>query len=317
MLSLGTLAGHGWTILPTIVHRLSPRAAPEAEAWSTRLNDPEIGQITLRGSLRDRADSDACLIVVHGLGGAAEAHYCVYAARAAERHGISCLRLSLRGADRMGEDFYHAGLTADLCAAIASPTLARYRRLYVLGYSLGGHMTLRFGLGVHDDVRVRAIAAVCPPLDLELSAQALDRRRNWLYRHHVLLGLKQIYAEVARRRPLPQPLDRVMAARTLREWDNLTVVPRFGFRSAEHYYAEMSVGPRLSQLSVPALLVPVQPDPMIPPWTYERHLEQAHRLLTVQRLNVGGHVGFPARLAFGGEAPAQLEAHIVQWLTQH
>ena len=85
-------------------------------------------------------------LVVHGLGSEIDAPYVVAAAQAAEARGLSCLRLYLRGADRKGEDFYHAGLTADLHAALASPTLASYDRVFVLGYSLGGHVTLRYAV---------------------------------------------------------------------------------------------------------------------------------------------------------------------------
>jgi predicted alpha/beta-fold hydrolase len=319
MLSPGRLVAHAWTILPAVGHRLVPRGAPASLPWSTTLEDPRLGRVTLRGSLRDHPDAEACLVVVHGLGGAAEAHYCIHAARAAERARISCLRLCLRGADRSGEDFYHAGLTADLSAAVQSPALARYARLFVLGYSLGGHVVLRFALGGQQEgaERVRAVAAVCAPLDLELSAQALDHDRCWLYRHHVLASLKQIYTEVARRRPVPTPLAQVAAVRRIRDWDALTVVPRFGFESAEQYYATMSVGSRLAELRLPALLVQADADPMVPSWTYERHLQQAHPQLVVHRLAVGGHVGFPARLAFGDAVPAALEQHIMEWLMQH
>jgi predicted alpha/beta-fold hydrolase len=101
----------------------------------------------------------------------------------------------------------------------------------------------------------------------------------------------------------------------------LTVVPRFGFESVEQYYATMSVGPRLSELQVPALLVQSDPDPMVPPWTYEHHLapglQGRQPQLLVRRLGVGGHVGFPARLAFGDAAPVALERHVIAWLLQH
>lgn len=314
----GPLAGHTWTILPTVLHRFAPRGAPDSQPWAGSVEDAQAGRVALSGLLRHRSDADACLIVVHGLGGAAEAHYCVLAARAADQLGLSCLRLCLRGADQSGADFYHAGLTADLAAAIASPELQRYRKLYVLGYSLGGHVTLCYGLdGVRHDPRVAALAAVCAPLDLQRSCAALDRKRAWIYRYHVLAGLKQGYTQVARRRAVPTPLAQVLAARTIRMWDKLTVVPRFGFESVEHYYASMSVGPRLHALSIPSLLLQVEADPMIPPWTYEEHLQRPSAMLAVERLAVGGHVGFPGQVAIGGSVPAQVDEHIVQWLMQH
>ena len=55
-------------------------------------------------------------------------------------------------ADGRGEDFYHAGLTVDLEAAIASPELARYQRILILGYSLGGHVVLRYAANPNGSV---------------------------------------------------------------------------------------------------------------------------------------------------------------------
>lgn len=310
------LAGHFWTIGPSLRHDYWPRNAPSAEGWSTVLKDTHAGDVTLRGLLRAPADqrSTACVIVVHGLGGGADTFYCVQAAWAAERLGLGCLRLYLRGADRKGDDFYHAGLTADLEAAIASKALERFQRLYILGYSLGGHVSLRYGLAPSDP-RVRALAAICPPLDLELSAQAIDRARAMVYRRHILSGLKEIYREVAAIKPVPTPLRRVRSARTIREWDSLTVVPRYGFGSVEQYYDQMSVGPRLSQLELPTLLVQSTADPMVPPWSYEQHLSRPMKRLDVRRLAAGGHVGFPASIRMGeGNTVSQgLEDQVMEW----
>jgi uncharacterized protein len=319
MFDVESFAGHAWTIVPAVAHRLAPRHAPAAAAWTTTLQDPRSGRITLHGKLRELPGADRCLVVVHGLGGASDAHYCVQAAHAAERAGISCLRLNLRGSGGDGQDFYHGGLTADVSAAAQSLALVRYERLYVLGYSLGGHIALRFGLGeALGESRVRAIAAICAPLDLDLSARAIDRTRSLVYRYHVLAGLKRSYAEVARRCPVPTAAPLVEAARTLRQWDSLTVVPRYGFGSVDDYYASMSVGPHLSQLAVPTLLVQADRDPMVPPWTYEHHLQRSHPRLVVHRLKQGGHVGFPARFALAAEDPAaRLEEHVLRWLMKH
>jgi predicted alpha/beta-fold hydrolase len=309
------LAAHAWTIMPNLVHRFAPRAAPESVPWSTVLDDPRIGPVTLRGRLRVREGSDACLVVVHGLGGSPDSPYCARAAWAAERAGISSLRISLRGADRAGDDFYHGGLAADLEATVASAELRRFARLYVLGYSLGGHVSLRYALAPND-ARVRAVAALCAPLDLGLGQRAIDRTRALIYRHHVLSGLKQIYSAVAEKRSVPTPLSRVLAVRTLREWDDLTVVPRYGFRSVDDYYTEMSVGPRLSQLQTPALLVHSTLDPMVPPWTYEPHLQCALPKLTYHPIASGGHVGFPGNVRLGGTGPGVLEDLAVGWLLE-
>lgn len=319
MSALPTLAGHFWTIAPVLRHRARPAIAPAAIEWSTELADERLGSIRLRGLFRDRPGSDTAVIVVHGLGGTTVTHYCLTAARAADAAGLACLRLALRGADRDGEDLYHAGVIEDVHAAVASPALARFRRIYVLAFSLGGHVALSYALGggLKRDPRVRAVAAICSPLDLELGAQHIDSSAAILYRRHVLTGLKAMYVACAARRAMPAPVERVLAVRSIREWDSLTVVPRYGFSSVERYYAEMSVGPRLGQLELPALLVSHPHDPMVPPWTYERHLAQKLPALEQRSLSSGGHVGYPPGIDLGEQGPRGVEAQALSWLLRH
>jgi hypothetical protein len=317
---LAALAGHFWTIAPVLRHRLRPRVAPPSVPWSLQLADPKLGKVMLHGAFRDAPPSDApgsdaAVVVVHGLGGTTEMHYCISAALAAEQLGLSCLRLALRGAGRDGEDLYHAGIAEDLHAVLRAPELARFSRLYVLGFSLGGHVTLRYALALGHDPRVRAVAAICAPLDLELSARHIDSKRATIYRGHVLTGLKAMYEAVARRRELPTSLARVLAVDTIREWDELAIVPRFGFGTVDNYYAQMSAGPALHGLALPALLVQHRDDPMVPPWTYEAYVanDKPDRL-ELRWLTAGGHVGYPLNADLGEEGPLGVEAQAISWM---
>jgi predicted alpha/beta-fold hydrolase len=312
------LFGHLWTIGPSLRHRARPWTAPPARPWSTTLQDPEVGALELQGALHRHEDRPArgLCVAIHGLGGSIDSHYMIRTARAALAAGLDCLRLALRGADRLGADFYHAALTADVEAALRSPALADYRDLFVVGYSLGGHLALSHGLAPSDP-RLRAVASVCAPLDLAAAGAAIDHPRAAVYCGHVLSGLKQIYTEVARRRPVPTPLASVLRVRTIRAWDRLAVVPRFGFASVDDYYQRASIGPRLAGVQVPALVLSARADPMIPAATIAPHVADLPELVTHLWLDRGGHVGFPGGLELGlGEAPPGLAAQVIGWLQQ-
>jgi len=319
MRALPILAGHFWTIAPVLRHRARPAIAPATVPWSTECPDTQLGSLKLRGLFRDRPESDSAVIVIHGLGGTTITHYCLTAALAADAAGLACLRLALRGADRDGEDLYHAGVVEDIAAAVASPELARFSKIYLLAFSLGGHVALRYALpsAVKRDPRVRAVAAICSPLDLELGAQHIDSPAAMLYRRHVLTGLKAMYLACSQRRAMPVPMGRILEIRSIREWDGLTVVPRYGFGSADKYYAEMSVGPVLADLELPALLVSHPHDPMVPPWTYERHLAKKLPALEQRLLSSGGHVGYPPGIDLGEKGPRGVEAQALTWLLRH
>ncbi len=308
------LTGHLWTIGPRLRHAVRPFGCPESCAWETVVDDPQVGPIRLTGRLREVPGSEDSVLPVHGLGGSIGSHYMPRGAAAAEAAGLSCLRLNLRGSDRLGEDYYHAGLTADLHAALASPELARYRRLYVLGYSLGGHVVLRLATEPLDP-RVAAVAAICAPVDLARSQVEIDAPSFWIYRHYLLDNLKSLYAAVAARRPVPYPVDRLDEIRTFLQFDDRLIAPRHGFAGAADYYARASVAPRLADLRVPALLLNSEHDPMVPARSVRPALEGASPLLQVVWLRGGGHVTFPRGLDAGLGAGSGVEAQVISWLT--
>ncbi len=307
--STGAVGGHLWTIRPWLQHAIRPAQPPASVPWTTTLDDPRAGTVRLHGRLTARPGAREICVVVHGLGGSSATHYTIAAARAVDAAGMACLRLDLRGAPGDGEDLYNAGLTADVRAAVASPALTPYEAIYVLGYSL------RYA--TEDvDPRLRAVAAVCPPIDLARGAEAIDHPARWVYRRHVLSGLKDHYAAVIARRPLAG-LPSIAEARgidSIRVWDERIVAPRFGYRSAAHYYAEATVAPRLGRLARPALAVVAPFDPMIPEETVRPALSGGHAMLDVRWIHEGGHVGFPGSVDLGMGGETGVEAQVVRWL---
>ncbi len=310
------LAGHGWTVLPTLRHDLARRAAPVAVRWQTEIEDVLVGRVTLSGMYRREPDARGLVVVLHGLGGNVHRSYCVAAARAAAAEGLSCLRLSMRGADDVGCDIHHAGLTADVAAVLADARFAHYEDIYLMGYSLGGHVALRGAVDLVSE-RLRAVAAICPPIELRGVQQALDRPACAIYRHYILKGLKDMYRGIAARGPVPTPVERMEQVQTLREWDALTVVPRFGFASVDDYYRQESVASRIGNLQVRTLVVASPQDPMIPADGLKEVLPKAGSGLEVRWVEGGGHVFFSPRVELGltyGPAGTGIERQIMRWL---
>lgn len=304
---------HLWTILPRLRSGFQPPVAPPEASWQTTF-DGEIGPVTLAGRLSVPQDARSLVLLVHGLGGSASSDYLLRAAGAAYRAGVASLRVSLRGADGNGDDLYHAGLDGDVARVLADPSLGRFSRIGVLGFSLGGHVALRAATSETLDRRVIRVAAVCSPLDLAAAQRGIDRPAAAIYRFYILRRLRTLHAKVRSRHPnLPGDPSKVDAARTLRDFDAAAVVPRFGFADVDDYYARASVGPRLDRLRVPALLVAVREDPMvrrdsIEPWTASvPHLD-------VRWLERGGHVHVPPKVDIGLGPSAPLEPQLVDWL---
>lgn len=309
------LAGHFWTIAPALKAALMPQPAPAAEPFQAVVDDPVVGPVQLNGWLSEVPTSETLALIVHGLAGNADSHYCLAAARAAEQAGFSSLRLSLRGADGSGEDIYHGGLIEDLKAALASPSLARYRRVFLVGYSFGGHLALRAAIeGI--DPRLQAVAAICPPLDLKATMKACDAPERRLYRRSINSALNKNYARVAARRKMPTPLSVLKRAQTCDEWNALAIVPRFGFASLSDYYERTSVATDIHRLRLPALIVASENDPIVRPEDVRHALSGASPALSVHWVRRGGHVHFPSDLDLKQGGTLGLEAQVYRWLSR-
>lgn len=304
--------GHCSTVAPFLWRKLRPLAQPPTAPWSVPWQDPAIGDLRLTGRLR-ALEGPELLVVVHGLGGSAASGYMPLALAAADRAGVSCLLVSLRGADLSGEDYGHAGLTADLEAVFTSPVLAAYQNVYLLGYSMGGHLALSYAAG-QPDPRLRGVVAVSSPLDLDASATAFDRRRSAVYRGHVLSSLKAMYRACHRRRGGPATLEDVRRIGKIRDWDERIVAPRFGFAGARDYYARASVAHRLGQIGIRSLYIGAVDDPMVPAATVQYALAHASGELEVRWVSQGGHLGFSAHTSLGLPGPLGLEHQALSWL---
>jgi predicted alpha/beta-fold hydrolase len=309
-------AGHLRTVGALLRRRWAPPPVPQSKPWEGGVDDATYGRLALTGRLSVAGGGDRLVVAIHGLGGCADSLYLWQLASSAVAAGWSVLRLNLRGADRRGEDFYHGGLTDDVHGALASPALAGYREIVLVGYSLGGHAALRYASEPGDE-RVRCVATICPPLDLAAGQSAIDRPGAYIYRRYVLGHVKEIYREVAARREVPVPVATADAIATLWDWDENIVARRHGFAGAADYYARASVAPRLGALRLPALVLAAEGDPMVPVASLRRLLTPSPPEIEVRWLRRSGHVAFPRRLDLGYGQRLGLGGQVMAWLDRH
>jgi len=312
------LSGQFWTVGPAAIALVRLPDVPPHESFHLEVDDPTVGRICLTGFLHAPPAARRLLIALHGLGGSAESSYMRYFARSAVAAGFACLRLNLRGAERQAADYYHAGLTVDLEAVLAAPGLAKFERIGVVGFSLGGHVALRYTAERPEatDPRLAAVAAVCAPLDLDRGATALDSPGAWLYRQYILPGLRSQLDAVEKLRPVPCDRARRARVRGIREWDGLVVAPRWGFASPEEYYERASVAPILERIRLPAWIIESENDPMVPTWTLLPALARVSPTTEVTWTKRGGHVGMPRDLDLGRPGPRGLHAQLLAWMRE-
>lgn len=308
---LSELHGHVYTIGPRLWYGRRLKV-PSTELWSTRLREG-AREIEISGLYSKRPGADTLVIVMHGCGGTPHSHYITLCARHFFQAGHSVLRLAWRGADMRGEDFYHAAQTADVHAALNDAAFADYRRVWLIGYSLGGHCMLHVA---HEscEPRVRGVVAVCPVLHLAQSNVAIDSQKRAWYRKYVLGGLITGYQHHATRGLGPAPFEQVKLADTFRKYDALTVVPRYGFQSVDDYYERACVSRVVDRIQLPTLIVAARHDPMLPWQIADSVRPLLSPAVTFRWAERGGHTGFPRDLDLGEPGALGLESQLETWL---
>ncbi|MBX3023699.1 alpha/beta fold hydrolase [bacterium] len=285
--------------LQTIRNMLRPpRPLPDAgERLELPLRDGSGDRLAARLQMpRDRRRP--LTVLIHGLSGGEDSPYLLVSAAALLARGHPVLRLNLRGAGAsrpLCRFQYHAGRTADLADALAGldPSLTD-GGVFVVGYSLGGNLLLKF-LGERGAAApVRAAAAVSAPIDLAAAARRILMPRNRVYHWNLLRAMK---AEALAPAAALAPSERlaIAAARHIVEFDDRFVAPRNGFAGAADYYARCSAEPFLPAIRVPTLVVHALDDPWIPPAAYRRVRWADTPHLYPALSPGGGHVGFHAR----------------------
>lgn len=310
------LSGHVRTVLPAALGWLPRTAGRHARQLSIPVTDERFGATALGATLHDPDGSTRVVVLVHGLGGNRSAGYVRHAARRLRRHGFATLALDLRGADRRGGGFYHVAQHEDLLAACRAPELRGYAEVFVLGFSMGGHVAVHFAAS-GEEPRLRGTAALCTPLDLGAMQRHIDGHVHVAYRRYVLRGLKRIYAAVARRHDdVPTANAAVQRCRTFHEWDRLTIAPRYGFASPEAFYEANSAAACLPRLRSDVVLVLARNDPIVPPQLTTAAIANAPAgRLHVRVLRRGGHLQFGGGQRLG--LPEAGDGSITDQLARH
>lgn len=189
---------------------------------------------------------------------------------------------------------YNAGAGADLALFIYWAK-QRFKELplYMMGHSLGGTAALNMALDHPGVAKLLAgLVTVGAPIDMTATARKFHHPRNWLYLRYMLAGMKQIVATTPHIEQ--RYVDAAMRATNFFTFDDQVTAPLAGHRDASSYYTATSVHQRLSQLTIPTLIIQSKNDPWVP---YEPCLEQPYGqgLPAMVVTNNGGHVGFHDR----------------------
>lgn len=281
--------------LQTILPSLWPRRVP---VWSSseRLELDDGDFVDLKWRSRDYS---RLAVLSHGLEGSTEAGYMRGMADTLHRAGWDVVGWNYRGCGGVENRLmrsYHSGESGDL-RNVVDHAGRGYDRVVLLGFSLGGNISLKYAAEGVVPASLAAVVAVSAPVDLASSARRLDEfSGNRLYLRRFLGTLIDKTLAKARRFPeLGERLagrDGVGAVRTIREFDERITAPVHGFASADDYWARASARPLLGRLTVPALLLSARNDPLLDEPSFPEEWARTCPLLHLEVPAQGGHVGF-------------------------
>lgn len=239
-------------------------------------------------------------IISHGLESNSRRANVVGMARAFSLCGYDALAWNFRGCS--GEPnrkprAYHGGATDDLRAVIAhARSKRRYEEIYLVGFSLGGNLTLKClgeaGGALPPEIKKAVVFSA--PCDLRGSSERLSRFANRLYERRFLKSLKakielkaKLFPDVVSLAPYRQG-----KIKTLRDFDDVYTAPLHGFENADDYYAKCSAKRFLSQIRIPTLIVNAQNDVFLSPSCYPFDEAKASDYVFLETPRSGGHLGF-------------------------
>ena len=280
-------SGHLQTILPVLLPR---RISLAATRERLELSDGDFLDLDWT-----RAGHDRLAIISHGLEGNSTQKYVRGLAATLHAAKWDVLAWNFRGCS--GEPnrllrAYHSGDTADLAAVIAH-AVPDYPHIALIGFSLGGNVTLKYLGEAPPHPTIAAAAAISVPLHLASSAHALDSRRgNRLYLRRFITPLVAKIEAKARDFPGQVNTDGLRAIRSFQEFDGRFTAPLHGFRDAEDYWTRASARQFLPKVTVPTLILSARNDPFLTTDSLPYVEAEANPALHLETPDSGGHVGF-------------------------
>lgn len=312
----GLSGGHRQTLASFFLSRRV--ALPAAEA---RLIEVEPGiQVLAHCHWQSDRRKALTVIVVHGLEGSSDSTYMLGIAAKGLALGMNVVRMNQRncgGTEALAPTLYHSGRSQDV-AAVAQNLIEQdhISRFALAGFSMGGNLVLKLAgeWGNAGPCEFRAVATVCPAVNLAASADALHLRGNRLYEQYFLWNLSRRLRAKARLFPGAFDTSRLRGIGSLRQFDDRITAFYCGFTGADDYYDRAAAAHVIDRIAVPTFILNAANDPFIRilPETRRKILDNPH--ITFVETEDGGHCSYLAEANGSANDGRWAEFQIVEFL---
>jgi uncharacterized protein len=239
-------------------------------------------------------NSKKLVIISHGLEGNSSRAYMKGMAKAFAEKGFDVIAWNFRGcSDEMNKmlRFYHSGATDDLDSVVSHAQRNGYAEIYLIGFSLGGNLTLKYLGERNSSPKIRKAVVFSTPLDLHTSCLKISKPGNAIYAARFLKSLKNKVIQKSKVIP-GLDLKGIEKINTLISFDDRYTAPLHGFTSAIDYYNKCSSIYFIESITLPTLIVNAQNDPFLSELCYPINKVKNHPWVKFENPLFGGHVGF-------------------------
>lgn len=238
------------------------------------------------------------VVIWHGMEGSANSVYMIATADKAFRAGFNVVRVNYRncgGTEHLTPTLYHGGLSDDL-RVVLNELIENdgLKRIFVLGFSLGGNMVLKLAGEYGEDAppEVVAIGVVSPSVDLKASAELILSPQNWVYHKQFMRSLKSRMRLKHKLFPDTYDLSRLPGIQNLIEFDEAFTSVAGGFLNVHDYYHRASSIRVIGNIRIPTLIIHAEDDPFIPFDPLRNEIFSDNPYIMMVATERGGHVAF-------------------------
>lgn len=240
--------------------------------------------------------NERLVILCHGLEGSSSSSYIQQFSRYFNEHGFDVAAINYRGCSgEMNRQLrmYHSGATDDVHLTLES-FAADYKSVFLIGFSLGGNLVLKYlGDQIYKlPTQLKAAVAISTPAHLESCSLKIIQRENWIYEKRFMISLTKKLREKAKLFKDQINLSKLKGLSNLYEFDDIYTAPLHGFKDAKDYYTRCSSKQFLSNIKLPTLMLSAVDDPFLSDQAIPIDEAAENDNLFLYPCTYGGHVGF-------------------------
>lgn len=283
--------GHLQTIVPALFYDKNT-----VQYSRVRINTSDNDFLDLDWRL---TGSDTLFVLSHGLEGNSGSSYMLRMTKFLNENNFDVLAWNYRGCSgEMNKQFitYHSGFTQDLHEVLQHiVTNKNYKEIVLIGFSLGGNITLKY-LGEQQNnlfPQIKRAVVFSVPCDLRSGAEKLAEPISKIYMQRFLDSFEEKFIEKNKLFPNRLKLDNYHKIKDFFVFDNTFTAPMYGFKDVYDYYEKASSKPFIKHIRCKTLIINAQNDPFLGKGCFPIKEAETSKNVFLEIPAHGGHVGFP------------------------